>query len=62
MLEKIARAQKIQNEYEMQVHLKGIDWKIYCETVRRFKPDATEKEIIKIFNELKELCRINSVD
>lgn len=59
MLEKIARAQKAFNEYEMQVHLKGIDMKAYIETIRMFKPDASKKEILKIFNEAKERCKIS---
>ena len=59
MLEKIARAQKAYTEHEMQVHLKGIDMKAYIETIRMFKPDASQKEILKIFNEAKERCKVS---
>lgn len=57
VLEKIAKARKIQTEQEMQVHLKGMDWDIYAMTIRRFMPNASDKEIIRLFNEIKD--RVN---
>ena len=62
MLGTLARAIKQTTETEMQVHLKGMDWATFTFAIRMFNPAATDKDIIKIFNEAKELCRINSVD
>jgi len=59
-LEKISRARRNQFDLEMQLHLKGLDWKIFCEAIRMFKPDVSDKEIIKIFNEAKALCQISA--
>ncbi len=58
-LERLVRTKKVQTEHEMQLHLKGLDWKVFIEVVKMFKPDAYEKDIIRIFNEAKERCKIS---
>jgi len=62
MLGTLVRANKQAIEAEMQVHLKGMDWATFTEAIRMFQPDATDKDIIKIFNEAKIRCQINSQD
>lgn len=58
-LERLVRAEKVKTEHEMQLHLKGLDWKTFVEVVKMFKPDAFEKDIIRIFNEAKERCKVS---
>lgn len=35
----------------LQKHLKGIDAELVARIIRRFKPNATDEDVIKIFNE-----------
>lgn len=49
------KAQKL----KLEKHLRGIDSDIVAEIIKKFMPDATNEDIIKIFNEAKEKVRSN---
>ena len=51
LLEKLAKIQKDMQKTELQNHLKSLDAKIVTKLVRRFKPDADDDEVIKIYKE-----------
>ena len=59
-LEKVVRTQKTMDEHALQLHIKGLNWEVLSSIVRRFQPDADQKEILKIFREEEAKCRINS--
>lgn len=50
-LEKLAKIQKDMQKTELQSHLKSLDAKIVSILIRRFRPEATDNEVIKIYKE-----------
>lgn len=60
ILYKLTRTEKLKTDHEMQLHLRGLDWQTFVETVKMLKPDASEKEIIRIYNEAKERCKVTA--
>ncbi len=57
ILAKVARIKKVIQEFELEAHLKRADAGIIAAIVRRFQPDATNDDIIKIYRE--ELAKLN---
>lgn len=58
-LDKVARIEERMFNIEMGKHLKGMDFIIYSSTIRRFMPEASDKDILKIFNEVKAECQVS---
>ena len=57
ILSKVARIKKLISEFELEAHLKRADAKIIAAIIRRFLPEATDEDVIKIYRE--ELAKIN---
>lgn len=57
LLDKLANTSKTIQQMELQNHLKRLDANIIASIIRRFKPDATDDDIIKIYSEELEKNR-----
>lgn len=57
MLEKLAATKKTMQQIEMQGHIKRADAEIFAATVRYFRPDASDQDIIKIYHEVQATCK-----
>lgn len=56
LLSKIAKIKKLIQEFELESHLKRADANIIAAIIKRFLPDATNDDIIKIYyEELKKI-------
>ncbi len=59
-IERVARARQVNLHADMQLNLHGVDWRILCSTIRRFWPEATDIDCIRIFNEERDRCSHNT--
>lgn len=52
MLEKLTVIRKTLQQVSLQTHIKKADAIVFAAVVRRFKPDASDEDIIKIYHEI----------
>ena len=57
LLDKLANTSKTIQQMELQNHLKRLDANVIASIIRRFRPDATDDDIIKIYSEELEKNR-----
>jgi hypothetical protein len=61
MIEKLTKAERELQRIELQDHMRRIDSEIYARTVRRFVPDATDQDVVKIYREEEALCKTSHI-
>ena len=57
LLDKLLSIKKKLQSIELTSHLKSLDSEVIAAIIRRYEPDATDEEVIKIFLEELEKCK-----
>jgi hypothetical protein len=56
MLDKVASILKVDQQISLQGHLKRADATIIAAIIRRYEPEATDEDVIRIYRETHALC------
>ena len=58
ILNQVSSAVSAMQRIELERHMKRVDARVVVRLVRMFKPDATEMDVIKAYNEATELVKV----
>ena len=58
ILNQVSSALSAMQRNELERHMKRVDARVVVRLVRMFKPDATEMDVIKAYNEAAELVKV----